>query len=97
MKMKSARSTREESDELNPSITVYTTTLCPVCGLVKNFFNSIGITYKEVNVDVNPLVMITLIRKTGKLTLPQTNINGKWISGFDPVKKLRLLNVQESP
>lgn len=38
---------------------------------------------KEVNLDIHPIAMVKLISKTGKFTVPQTNINGKWISGFD--------------
>lgn len=40
---------------------------------------------KEVNLEIHPIAMVKLISKTGKFTVPQTNINGKWISGFDPV------------
>lgn len=73
-------------------VTVYTNTLCPVCQMVKDFFNDINIPFKEVNVDINPIAMIKLIGKTKRLTVPQTNINGEWISGFDPVRMLTVIN-----
>lgn len=80
---------------MHSSITIYTTQLCPVCGMVKNFFNTCEISYKEVNVDLRPLERIKLIGKTKKLTVPQTNINGQWISGFDPMKLMQAWNAQQ--
>ncbi len=72
---------------MKQSATIYTSTLCPVCGMVKSFLDSFEIPYKEVNVDMNPIAMLKLIGKTKKLSVPQININGKWISGFNPEKK----------
>ncbi|WP_096274545.1 glutaredoxin family protein [Paucisalibacillus globulus] len=77
---------------MNPYITVYTSTLCPVCGMVKQFLDTFDISYNEVNVDMNPLVLLKLIGKTRKLSVPQTEVNGKWISGFDPEKLLKAIN-----
>lgn len=73
-------------------ITLYTTTLCPVCGMVRDFLTNLDIEYKEVSVDFNPIAMIKLIGKTRRLSVPQTNINGTWILGFDPVRMLEVLN-----
>lgn len=72
-------------------ITLYTTTLCPVCGMVRDFLTNLDIEYKEVSVDFNPIAMIKLIGKTRRLSVPQTNINGTWIFGFDPVRMLEVL------
>ncbi len=77
---------------MDKSVTIYTSALCPVCGMVKNFLESINIPYKEVNVDLNPVAMLKLIGKAKRLSVPQTNINGKWVSGFNPEKMLQLLN-----
>lgn len=76
------------------NITVYTTTLCPVCRMVKDFLNDSDIAFKEINVDIRPVTMIKLIGKTKKLTVPQTNINGEWISGFDPIRILNAMSVE---
>lgn len=77
---------------MNREITVYTTLMCPVCGMLKEFLTNMGIEYKEVNVDLHPIEMIKLIGKTGRFTVPQTNINGEWVFGFDPVRILEVLN-----
>lgn len=69
---------------MNQDITLYTTTMCPVCCMVRDFLTIINIEYQEVNVDLNTIAMIKLIGKTRRLSVPQTNINGVWIFGFDP-------------
>ncbi|WP_243356458.1 glutaredoxin family protein [Bacillus litorisediminis] len=66
------------------SVTVYTTTRCPYCVMLKNFLTEQNIPFKEVNVETNPAIMSELVRKTGQMGVPQTEVNGKWVVGFDP-------------
>lgn len=77
---------------MNKNITLYTTTLCGVCSMVRDFLNTMNIEYKEINIDLHPIEMIKLIGKTGRFSVPQTYINGEWIFGFDPVRTLEVLN-----
>lgn len=77
---------------MKPDITLYTTTMCPVCGMVREFLTSMNIEYKEINVDLHPIEMLKLIGKTRKLSVPQTYINGHWVFGFNPIRILELLN-----
>jgi glutaredoxin 3 len=66
------------------SITVYTTTRCPYCVMLKNFLSNQNVPFKEVNVERHPEIMQQLVRTTGQMGVPQTEINGKWVIGFDP-------------
>ncbi|GGN63600.1 glutaredoxin family protein [Oceanobacillus indicireducens] len=77
---------------MNQTTIVYTSALCPVCGMVKSFLDTLEIPYQEVNVDMNPVAMLQLITKTRRLSVPQTKINGKLISGFNPEKMMQALN-----
>ncbi|MBP1917254.1 glutaredoxin [Lederbergia galactosidilyticus] len=77
---------------MNQDITLFTTTMCPVCGMVRDFLTNINIEYKEVNIDLHSIELIKLIGKTRRFSVPQTNINGEWVFGFDPVRILNLLN-----
>ena len=36
------------------SVTVYTTTRCPYCVMLKNFLSDQNIAFKEVNIETNP-------------------------------------------
>lgn len=66
------------------SITVYTTTRCPYCVMLKNFLTDQNLPFKEVNLDSKPEMMHQLVRTTGQMGVPQTEVNGKWVLGFDP-------------
>ncbi|GEN30193.1 glutaredoxin-like YruB-family protein [Cerasibacillus quisquiliarum] len=66
------------------NVTVYTTNTCPYCTMIKNFLDGKNIPYKEVNVEESPEMMMELMQKTGQMGVPQTEINGQWVVGYDP-------------
>lgn len=72
-------------------VTIYTTTTCPYCTMMKNFLNENHVAYKEVNVSKHPEQMQKLVQTTGQMGVPQTNINGQWILGFDPESAMQYL------
>ncbi|MDP4086678.1 MAG: glutaredoxin family protein [Bacillota bacterium] len=72
-------------------ITVYTTNSCPYCVMMKNFLRNQGLPFNEVNVQQDPVAANRLVAMTGQLGVPQTEINGQWIYGFDPKKVLGLV------
>lgn len=74
------------------NVTVYTTNSCPFCVMVKNFLNAQNIPFKEVNVEENPQLMYELVNKTGQMGVPQTEIDGEWVVGFDPNSIMRALS-----
>lgn len=77
---------------MEKEITLYTSAMCPVCSMVREFLTTMSLEYKEINVDLNPVALIKLVGKTRRLSVPQTNINGEWIFGFDPARMLEVLN-----
>ncbi|MCM3088762.1 glutaredoxin family protein [Bhargavaea ginsengi] len=77
---------------MEPNVIIYTNTICPVCAMVRSFLADHDIPYREVNVDLHPIEMLKLIGKTRRLTVPQTCVNGTFISGFDPVGILKLVH-----
>jgi len=52
--------------------------------MLKNYLNSVGLPYREVNVQLDQNAAAKLVQATGQLGVPQTNINGHWVLGFDP-------------
>ncbi|MBO9131437.1 glutaredoxin domain-containing protein [Bacillus sp. 165] len=74
------------------TVTVYTTTRCPYCVMLKNFLADQNILFKEVNVETQPKVMHELVNKTGQMGVPQTEVNGKWVVGYDPNSIMIALN-----
>src|SRR5699024_750881 len=74
------------------NVTVYTSSQCLYCVMIKNFLNDKEIPFKEVNVETKPEMMQQLFQKTGQMGVPQTEINGKWVVGFDPNRIMAALN-----
>ncbi|MFX3624825.1 MAG: glutaredoxin family protein [Ectobacillus sp.] len=73
-------------------VTVYTTTTCPYCVMVKRFLEEQGVPFQEVNVQLDQAAARKLVETTGQLGVPQINVNGKWVIGFDPQAIMGLLN-----
>ena len=69
---------------MEKNITVYTTAQCPYCTMLKGFLNQNNIPFKEVNVEKDPIMMQKVVKQTGQMGVPQTEIDGKWVIGFDP-------------
>jgi glutaredoxin 3 len=72
-------------------VTVYTTTTCPYCVMVKNFLCEQGVPFEEVNVQRDPIAARKLVETTGQIGVPQIEIDGQWVIGFDPNAILQLL------
>lgn len=64
--------------------TVYITSTCPYCTMMTNYLKENNIEYETVNVQVNQKAAQKLVQTTGQMGVPQTEINGKWILGFNP-------------
>lgn len=71
--------------------TVYTTSTCPYCTMLTGYLEEQGIEYEEVNVQVNPEAGQRLVATTGQMGVPQTEINGQWVIGFDPERIQQVL------
>lgn len=64
-------------------ITVFTTNTCAYCKMVKQFLTLKGKDYEVVNLDDNPEKRQELFEKTGALTVPITQVDDKFIIGFN--------------
>ena len=68
---------------MNQTATVYTTNTCPYCTMMKTYLTEQNIAFTEVNVQNDKAAGQKLVETTGQMGVPQTQINGKWILGFD--------------
>lgn len=73
-------------------VTVYSTDTCPYCTMMKNFLEQNNVPYTEVNVQHDQAAANRLVQATGQMGVPQTNINGEWVLGFDPNRVSELLD-----
>ncbi len=85
--------TKNTSAKTQPRVTVYSTPSCPYCNKLKQYLNKHGIRYTDINVAANPQAAEEMVRKSGQRGVPQTDINGKIIIGFDVPKLSKLLEI----
>lgn len=74
-------------------VTVYTTPTCSWCTTLKTYLDQNKIHYREVNVAADSAAAEDMVRKSGKQGVPQTEINGQMIVGFDKPGINRLLGI----
>jgi glutaredoxin-like YruB-family protein len=76
------------------NVTVYTTPTCPWCTTVKNYLRKNGIRYNEVDVASDQSAAQSMVSKSGQQGVPQTDIDGQMVIGFDQKKLNQLLEIK---
>lgn len=69
--------------EEKKKVIVYSTPTCSYCVLAKNYFRDNKIKFQEVDVSKDPDEARKMVEKTGQMSVPQIEIDGKIIVGFD--------------
>jgi glutaredoxin 3 len=64
-------------------IIVYSTTTCPYCHMAKQYLQSKNIRFEDVDVGLDKTRAQEMIHKSGQMSVPVLDINGKIIIGFD--------------
>lgn len=65
-------------------VTMYTTQVCPYCLRAKALLKERGVTaIDEVRVDLDPVVRLAMVERTGRRTVPQIFIGEVHIGGCD--------------
>jgi len=67
---------------------VYSTAWCRDCRQAKQFLDSNGIEYTEIDVDKDPSASAEVVRQVGKRAVPQLVIDGVWFQPYTPGKGL---------
>ena len=65
------------------NVLMYTTPTCPYCHAAKTFLNTMNVSFKEVDVSVDPKAAHDLILKSGQMGVPVLDIDNTIIIGFD--------------
>ncbi len=64
-------------------VKVYSTPECPYCKMVKEFLKKKGVDFEDIDISYDEEAVKELFKKSGRFDVPQTEINGKMILGFD--------------
>jgi glutaredoxin 3 len=62
--------------------------------MVKSYLTDSKIAYKEINVAEDKAGRDEMIRKSGKMVVPQIEVDGEIIIGFDKAKLKEKLGIQ---
>ena len=71
-------------------VQVYSATWCRDCRAAKQFLDSHGIGYTEIDVDANAEAAEEVVRHAGKRAIPQLVIDGEWFQPYAPGRGLLL-------
>ncbi len=75
-------------------VTVYTSPGCPPCGLVKTYLRDNGISFRSVDISRDERAARDIVRRSGQRAVPQIDINGRIVVGFDQGKLATLLGIK---
>ncbi len=83
-----------EEDETQKRVTVYSTPSCSWCTTIKNYFSEHNIKYTDIDVSASGAAAKAMVQKSGQQGVPQTEIDGQMIIGFDKSRINQLLGIQ---
>ena len=66
-----------------PQVKVYSTKTCPWCHKLKDYLNEKKIKFEDIDVGEDKKAAEEMVKKSGQMGVPVTDINGKIIVGFD--------------
>ena len=85
-----------EDGEAKPKkrVTVYSTPTCSWCTTLKKHLEHNGIKYRDIDISKDADASAAMQKRSGQQGVPQTDINGQMIVGFDKNKINSLLGIQ---
>lgn len=73
-------------------VIVYSGPGCPACGTAKAYLRRLGVSFREVNIARDQHAAQSLVRRSGQMAVPQIDIDGHLVVGFDQAKIDRILS-----
>lgn len=74
-------------------VTVYTTPTCQYCSAVKQYLDQKNVMYEEVDVSQDQSAAQELMNQTGQRGVPQIDIDGNFVVGYNTKEIDNLLNL----
>lgn len=75
-------------------IKVFLTKTCPYCTMEKDFLKENKIEFEDVDVSVNQKAANEMVKKSGQMGVPVTEIDGEIVVGFDKEKLKKILGIK---
>ena len=72
-----------------PTVTMYTTAVCPYCIQAERFLHARGVADIDmIRVDLDPVLRRAMMERTGRRTVPQIYIDDHHVGGYDDLVAL---------
>lgn len=78
-----------------PTVKLYTTSSCPYCMVLKEFFKEHNVEFEEIDVAQDEKARDYMIEKTNQMGVPVVEIGDEFVVGFDKGKIVKLLDIKE--
>jgi glutaredoxin 3 len=69
--------------EVPVMVKVFSTKTCPWCTKVKEYLDEKGVAFEEVDVAADRAAAMEMVRKSGQMGVPVTQIGEKFIVGYN--------------
>jgi glutaredoxin-like YruB-family protein len=83
-----------ETEKPQKRVTVYSTPTCSWCTTLKTYLKKNGVRFADIDVSKDQKAAENMVRRSGQQGVPQTDINGEMIVGFDKTRINMLLGIQ---
>ncbi len=85
----------EAQKRRQPRVIVFSTPTCTYCNAAKRYFREHNVKFRDVDVSKDPTAARDMVRRSGQQGVPQIDIGGRIIVGFDRPKINQLLGLKE--
>ncbi len=75
-------------------IKVYSTPTCPWCHKLKDYLDQNKIDYQDIDVSKDQQAAEEMVKKSGQMGVPVTEVDGEMILGFDIESLREKLNIK---
>ena len=89
-----SKGTSPGNEKPQKRVTVYSTPSCHWCTTLKNYLKDNNITFRDVDVSRDMKAAEDIVKRSGQRGVPQTDINGQMIVGFDKARINQLLEIK---
>ncbi len=84
---------RKSGEKKSHRVVVYSSPGCPACGAARAYLRRQGISFREIDISRDQHAAERLVRRSGQMAVPQIDIDGHLVVGFDQAKINRLLSI----
>ena len=84
----------EKKERKHHRVVVYTSPTCSWCTAVKSYLMKNRIVFRELDISRDERAAQDLVKRSGQMGVPQTDIDGRIVVGFDKLKLDAILGIK---